>query len=373
MTEGIRIKLADPGVAAGDERAVTETLRSGRLVSGPRVAAFEKALARRSGRVHAVAVSSGTAALHIAMEALGVGADSTVIVPALTFPSPAVVAARLGARVRVCDVEPGTMNLSARTLARAFDDHVSLIIAIDQFGAPAPFPEIADLAAARDVPVLVDAACSLGSSIDGRPCGSFGKAAILSFHPRKVVTTGEGGAILTDDERLRNSARLLGNIGMEGGEFLALGLNLRLSEIGAALGQSQLDRLDSILERRRQLAARYRLGLPWLRFQDVSQGASHNVQTLAAVLPAPFTRDDRDALLASMAARGVEIGIAGHCLGALPWLAGRLGISADETPVALEIHRRGLALPLHPGLGEGDVDEVIELLNRWMAEGRADP
>ncbi|HUT78673.1 MAG TPA: aminotransferase class I/II-fold pyridoxal phosphate-dependent enzyme, partial [Polyangia bacterium] len=235
MAEGIRIKLADPGITADDERAVIETLGSGRLVSGPRVAAFEEALARRAERKHAVAVSSGTAALHIAMEALGVTGGSTVIVPALTFPSPAVAAARLGARVRVCDVEPDTMNLSARTLEPVLDDEVSLVIAIDQFGVPAPFPEIAAVTATRGVPVLVDAACSLGSSFGGKPCGSFGAAAIFSFHPRKVVTTGEGGALLTDDGAVRDRARLLRNIGMEGGDLLALGLNLRLSELGAAL------------------------------------------------------------------------------------------------------------------------------------------
>jgi perosamine synthetase len=373
MAEGIRIKLADPGITAEDERAVAAALRSGRLVSGPRVAAFEEALARRTGREHVVAASSGTAALHVAMEALGVGAGSTVIVPALTFPSPAVVAARLGARVRVCDVEPDTLNLSARTLEPLLDDQVSLVVAIDQFGVPAPFPEIAAAAAARGAHVLVDAACSLGSSLAGRPSGSFGEAAILSFHPRKVVTTGEGGAIVTGDAGLGERARRLRNIGMENGEFLALGLNFRLSEVAAALGLSQLGRLDSLLERRRQLAARYRRGLPRLRFQDVPAGAVHNVQTLAAMLPEPLVEGDRDALRASLASRGVEIGIAGHCLGALPWLAERLGIAAGETPNALDVHRRGVALPLYPGLGEAAVDEVIELVNRWIEEREVRP
>lgn len=373
MAEGIRIKLADPGITAGDEAAVIEALRSGWLSGGPRVPALEAELARRTGRAHAVAVSSGTAALHLAMEALGVGAGATVVVPALTFPSPAVIAARLGARVRVCDVEPETMNLSARTLEPVLDDDTSLVVAIDQFGMPAPFPEIAALAAARGAPVLVDAACSLGSSLDGRPCGSLGAAATFSFHPRKVITTGEGGLLLTDDEELGDRARMLRNIGMEDGEFLALGLNLRLSEIAAALGRSQLDRLDSTLIRRRALAARYRAGLPRLGFQTAPAGAGHNVQTLVALLPAGFSEGDRDALRLAMAKRGVEIGIAGHCLGALPWLAACLRIDAAETPGAMEIHQRGVSLPLHPGLDEAAVDEVIDLLGRWIDEREVRP
>jgi perosamine synthetase len=373
MAEGIRIKLADPGVTAGDERAVIEALRSGWLSGGPRVPALEADLARRTGRAHAVAVSSGTAALHVAMEALGVGPGSTVVVPALTFPSPAVAAARLGARVRVCDVEPATMNLSARTLAPLLDAGTSLVVAIDQFGVPAPFPEIEALAADRGAPVLVDAACSLGSSLGGRPCGSFGAAAIFSFHPRKLVTTGEGGALLTDDRHLAHRARLLRNIGMGDGGFEDLGSNLRLPELGAALGRSQLARLDGMLERRRELAARYLRGLPALRFQQAPDRAEVNFQTLAAVLPEGFSEGDRDGLRAALRGRGVELGIASHCLGALPGLAARLGIDAAGTPAALEIHRRGLALPLHPGLDEAAVDEVIELVNRWMEQREVSP
>jgi dTDP-4-amino-4,6-dideoxygalactose transaminase len=365
MASGFKIKLDDPGIDDGDERAAGEVLRSGRLVCGPRVAELEARLAERTGRRHAVCVSSGTAALYLALEAMGVGAESTVVVPALTFPAPAVAAAMLGAEVRLCDVDRETLNLSVATLEPVLDDRVSLVVAIDQFGNPAPLPELEALLGTSGIPILVDAACSLGSTLGGRPCGALGAAAVLSFHPRKVITTGEGGAVLTDDERLAVQARRGRNIGMEGREFVGLGLNLRPSEIGAAIGASQLARLDRTLEHRLALAERYLSGLP-LEFQRELPGAVANRQTVAARLPEGFDRAARDALIAEMAAAGVELGIPSYCVGALDWLAERLGVDAESTPVALDVHRRGVALPLHAGLAESDVDEVIERVGGWL-------
>jgi len=354
-----RVKLADACIEAEDEAAVLEVLRSGRLVAGPVVERFEAELARLTGRRHAVAVSSGTAALLAVMEALDVGPGSVVLVPALSFPAPAVVAAYLGATVRAFDVDPVTLNASERTMADRLDGGVSLVVAIDQFGSPAPVPAME--AASGGVPVIADAACSIGSTLDGRPCGSFGAAAAFSFHPRKVITTGEGGAVLTDDDGLAGRVRRFRNIGMGPDGFGAIGLNLRPSEIGAAIGLSQLGRLDRIIARRTALSARYR-GLP-LRFQGALPGATVNHQTLAAVLD---EGRDRDGLIARLAAEGIEAQVASYCLGALPWLAARLGVRPEETPVALEAHRLGVALPLHEGLADAEVDRCARLVQDWL-------
>ena len=178
MASGFRIKLDDPGIDAGDERAAHEVLRSGQLVCGPRVAELERGLVERLGRRHAVCVSSGTAALYLAFQGLGVGPGGTVVVPALTFPAPAVAAAMSGAEVRVCDVDRDTLNLSVATLEPVLDERVSLVVAIDQFGNPAPVPTLEQLLTPRNIPLLVDAACSLGSTLNGRPCGSLGLAAV---------------------------------------------------------------------------------------------------------------------------------------------------------------------------------------------------
>jgi dTDP-4-amino-4,6-dideoxygalactose transaminase len=369
MASGFRIKLDDPGIVDGDERAATGVLRSGQLVCGPRVAELESGLAARTGRLHAVCVSSGTAALYLALDGLGIGPGSTVVVPALTFPAPAVAAAMLGAEVRLCDVDRETLNLSAANVEPVVDEQVSLVVAVDQFGNPAPVPELEHLLAPFGIPVLVDAACSLGSTLEGRPCGSLGLAAVLSFHPRKVITTGEGGAVLTDVSKLAERARIGRNIGMEGREWRSLGLNLRPSEIGAAIGASQLARLDETLERRRALAGRYLERLP-LEFQQPLPGAETNRQTVAALLPEGFDGSARDALIRELAESGVEIGVPSYCVGALDWLAERLGVDTGSTPIALDVHERGVALPLHSGLGEDEVDEVIELVGGWLEANR---
>ncbi len=366
MAEAVRIKLDDPGITPEDERAVLEVLRSGQIVAGPRVRELERALAVRTGRARAVAVSSGTIALYAAMEALGIGPGSTVVVPALTFPAPAVVASYLGARVTTCDVDPETLNISPETLAPLLDERVSLVVAIDQFGNPAPVPELEDLLRPLRVPVLVDGACSLGSSLGGRPCGGFGEAAIFSFHPRKVITTGEGGLVLTDDSRIADRARTLRNVGMDRGTFRALGLNLRPSELGAALGLSQLQRLDRTLERRRQLARRYRERLGALRFQKALSGAEHNVQTMVAVLPAGLDEPARDEMIDAAREAGIEIGIASYSIGELGWLAERLEVDGDDLPGARAAHRRGIALPLHAETGEAEVEEVCDFVRDWL-------
>jgi perosamine synthetase len=360
------IKLADPCATEAEQRAAVEVIRSGRLVLGPRVEAFESRLAEVSGRACAVALSSGTAALLAVMRETGVGPGKTVVVPALAFPAAAQAAAFLGARVVACDVEPDTLNASARTIADALSRSggADLVVAVDLFGVPAEAPGIEALLAERGIPLLVDAACSIGSSLRGRPCGSFGGAAIFSFHPRKLVTTGEGGAVLTDDAALAMRLKRLRNVGAEGGAFHGVGLNLRPSEIGAAIGCVQLDKLQAAIARRGELAARY-ASLP-LRLQAAPEGARRNHQTFAALLPDRFSARDRDALIADLAHDGIEAQVASYCLGALEPLASILGVGADSTPAAAEAAHLGIALPLHGALADGDVDRVAEAVRHWL-------
>ncbi len=360
------IKLASPCAAEAEQRAAAEVLASGRLVLGPRVAAFEARLAEVSARTHAVALSSGTAALLAAMHGLGIGAGKTVAVPALAFPAAAQAAAFLGARVVACDVEPDTWNASARTIAEALGraGGADLVVAIDLFGVPAEVEEIEALLAGRGIPLLVDAACSIGASLRGRPCGAFGAAAIFSFHPRKLVTTGEGGAVVTDDARLAAHLRRFRNVGAEGGVFHGVGLNLRLSEIGAAVGGVQLDALQATIARRAALAEGY-ASLP-LRPQAAPSGASRNHQTHAALLPDRADRADRDSLIAHLARAGIEAQVASYCLGAVEPLSSILGVGAIETPVARAVGELGIALPLHGELVAEDVDRVACAVREWI-------
>lgn len=351
-----RIPLARPCTGADEAEAAAAVLVSGRLVCGPRVEAFEASVAAAVGVRHAVAFSSGTSALWAALRCLGLGQGDEVIVPALTFPATAGAAVMNGATPVLADVDPGSFNIDPAEFGRRITSRTRIVVAVDQFGAPADYPAMEGILRRHPSITLVeDAACSLGSSLDGTMCGRFGEAAILSFHPRKVVTTGEGGAVVTDHEGLASSLRALRSHGQDPqGRFVAPGMNLRMGEMAAAVGEVQMRKLERLVARRRALAGIYERLLPGsMRMQRPAPTAGVNHQTLAAILPEGA---DRDRFIASMRERGMEVGVASYCLAALP-AYGYCGDPADY-PAAMRVHALGVALPLYPDMSEGDVEEV---------------
>jgi perosamine synthetase len=353
----IRIPIAKPELGAEEIAAVTRVLESGMLISGRVVEEFERGLAERCGRKHAIAVANGTAALELALRALDISSGE-VLVPAMSWPSPAHVAAWVGATPRLVDIDRDTWNGEASGLAAARNAATTAVIAIDQFGVPADQPAIA--AALPDLPIIEDSACAIGSTLGGRPCGSFGDISCLSFHPRKVLTTGEGGACLTDDDALAQRLRVYRNHGQRAvGDFVEPGPNERLTEMQAAIGLVQLDRLDGMIARRREIADSYREVLPNLgiAFQQHPAGARVNEQTFGAVVPVGV---DRDAFVAAMQDQGIGAGILSYALTRIGSLV-QLGQSA---PVAEEIVDRGFALPVHTGMSDEDVADVIAALGR---------
>ena len=353
------IRLARPEIGDEEVRAVERVLRSGMLVQGEEVARFEQALGERCARAHAVAVSSGTAALVLALEALEVGAGDDVLVPDLTWPSPAHAVRLVGASPVLVDVDPAEWNATPRAFAAARTDRTRAAIVIDQFGFPARHDAIAS--ALPGVTLVEDAACAIGADYQGRPCGARGAIACLSFHPRKVVTTGEGGACLTDDDALAERLRVLRNHGLTGpGRFERPAGNHRLTEMAAAMGSVQLARLDVVLEARRERARRYRDGLPELGWQRAAPGSEPSYQTMGALLPAGT---DRDRLVADLRARGVEIGLLSYALHRLDSLAGSGG---GPFPHAEDVADRGIALPLHSRLSPNDQDLVIDALRSML-------
>jgi perosamine synthetase len=354
------IRLASPEIGDEEIAAVSRVLASGMLVQGREVEAFERAVASFCGRAHAVAVSSGTAALELSLRALGV-AGGEVLVPDLTWPSPAHAAALAGATPVVVDVDPDDWNGAPALFAAARTPATRAAIAIDQFGVPARHAAIAR--ALDGVPIVEDAACAIGCTLDGRPCGSFGVISCLSFHPRKVITTGEGGMCLTDDPRLAAELRTLRNHGQRApGDFVRAGPNLRLTELQAAIGIAQLARLDAIVAHRRRIADRYRAALPsidgGLRVQAVPAGATRNEQTFGVVLPERCSVETRDAVIASLRAAGIEAGRLSYALHALASVRG----AAKPCPVSASIAARGLALPIHTRMDERDADRVLDAL-----------
>jgi perosamine synthetase len=342
------IRLAWPDVGAAEAEAVAEVLESGQLTMGPKVDEFERGLAAACGTEHALVVSSGTAALHLAVLALGIGPGDEVLVPAYTFPATANVVAFVGAKPVLVDVDPETMNLDPRKLQ--VGPKTKAVVAVDLFGRPARIEQLPD-----DVSVLEDAAGALGARRQGRPCGSLGALACLSFHPRKIVTTGEGGAVTTDNAETAVAIRRMRHHGIEprgAFEIAHAGLNYRLSDILCAVGIPQLVRLDELLETRSRLAAGYteRLG-DIVDVPAADEGDVHGWQAYVIQV------DGAAEKISALRERGIEAQIGTYALH-------RLGAYRDqgEFPGASRVFDRAVALPFHTRLSESDLDRVAEAL-----------
>jgi len=348
------IRLAKPWIGEDEQRAVAAVLESGQLVQGALVERFEQAVAALVGRRYAVAVSSGTAALQLALKVLSVGPGDEVLCPALSWPSPAHAVRVAGAKVRFVDVDADEWNSTEDGLRAARTGETKAAIVIDQFGNPARAAAVRDALGA--LPIIEDAACALGSRFASGPCGSLGRVSCLSFHPRKILTTGEGGMCLTDDEDVAEKLRMLRNHGQLRGEFVVAAGNHRMTEIAAALGLAQLQRLDDIVARRRELAALYREGLAdAVPYQSSPAGAESNFQTFGVILP---QGRDRNTVCDRMGERGVEAGRLSFAIHKLGSFAG----SNASMPIAERVAARGLALPLFPQMRNAEAEEVTKVL-----------
>jgi perosamine synthetase len=312
---------------------------------------FEDGLARACEVEHAAVVSSGTAALHLAVLALGIGPGDEVIVPAYTFPATANVVALAGARPVLADVDPATMNVRPEAVADAVTERTRAVLVVHLFGRPARWGQIA--AGVPDgVELLEDAAGALGARLAGRPCGGLGRLGCLSFHPRKIVTTGEGGAVTTNDGQLAEAVRSMRHHGWRGAEMPAPGLNYRLPDILCAVGITQLRRLESLLEARERLAAAYAERLEGhVQLPSADEGDTHGWQAYVVQV------ERRDEALTALRAAGIEAQIGTYALH-------HLGAYRDQGsfPGADRVYERALALPLHNRLTESDVDRVAEVL-----------
>lgn len=364
------IRLTRPTVDDAEIDAVAEVLRSGMLVQGENVRALEASLAERCGRKHAILVSSGTAALQLALDAAGVGEGDGVLCPSLTWPSPAHAILLSGATPHLVDVDPNEWNVTPELLSKARTEEVTAAIVIDQFGNPLRRSGVE--AALEGLIIIEDAACGIGSRFTEGPCGSLGTISCLSFHPRKVITTGEGGACLTDDDIIAERLRALRNHGQDGKTgFVMAAANYRLTDFAAAMGRVQLGRLDGIVEALRERAAIYLAALPELRFQQCPPDALANYQTMGALLPVGTEPDKRDAFRSRMREQGVEIGALSHAvhrLGAFGAARERAEAAGRSFAVTEEIVDLGFALPLYPGMTREDQDRVITLVKATLEE-----
>jgi dTDP-4-amino-4,6-dideoxygalactose transaminase len=363
----VRIPLAKPHFDEREVEAVRRVLASGWVVQGPEVEAFEAAIAQLHQARHCIAVSSGTAALHVCYLALGIGPGDAVFVPSFAWPSAANMALAVGARPVFVDVLPRTYNIDPADLRRRIGQCLEhnwgkprAVVPVHEFGLAADMDAVLGIAAEHRLEVIEDAACALGATYRGRPVGTFGRLGIFSFHPRKAITTGEGGAIVTNEDALAELCRQWRNHGQtlcDGQrDFVLPGFNYRLTEIQAAIGRVQLAKYPEILAHRRELAARY-LDLladcPTITLPEPHP--EHTWQTFMVVLD---ERLDRAAIIARLAEEGIEVGpgsVAGHC-GKV--YCERFGYQAGNLPQCALLHARGLALPLHSRLSHKRARDV---------------
>jgi perosamine synthetase len=340
------VRLAWPDLGQAELDGVAEVLESGQLTMGPKVAEFEAGLAEACGVEHALAVSSGTAALHLAVLALGVGPGDEVIVPAYTFPATANVVALVGATPVLADVDPDTMNLDPARID--VGPKTKAIIAVDIFGRPARIEQLPS-----DVPILEDAAGALAAKRDGRPCGSLGALACLSFHPRKIVTTGEGGAVTTDDGELADAVRRMRHHGIEPrGEFdiAQPGLNYRLSDILCAIGIPQLARLDDLLAERTRVADAYTE-----RLRDVVETPTADDGDVHGWQAYVIQVDGAAEIIATLREQGIEAQVGTYALHHLAAYRNQ-----GDFPGASRVFERAVALPFHTKLTDSEIERVAD-------------
>ncbi|MEU5878048.1 DegT/DnrJ/EryC1/StrS family aminotransferase [Spirillospora sp. NPDC047279] len=362
--------MIKPVLDEEEAAAVAAVVRSGWVAQGPRVAEFEAAFAARMGAGHGVAASSCTTALHLALLLAGVGPGDEVVVPSLSFIATANVVRHAGADVVFADVDPVTANLTAKTVEMVLTPRTRAVILVDQAGVPADLDEVRALCDPRGVPVIEDAACAVGATYKGRPVGAGAELAAWSFHPRKLLTTGEGGMLTTGDAGRAARGRRLREHGMNVSaadrhgsarvvieEYEETGFNYRMTDMQAALGLVQLTRLDAIVARRRELAERYRrlfADLPgFVCVNDPGHGTT-NYQSFWIMLPDdhPVGRDD---LLQGLLDAGISARRGIMAAHREPAYAG----TAADLPVTDRFTTRSLILPMFHEMTAGQQERVV--------------
>jgi len=368
-----------PWLGAEEASAAAEAVRSGWLAQGPRVAAFETALASRVDADYGVAVSSGTTALHLGLLVLGVGPGDEVIVPSLSYIATASAVTYVGATPVFADVDPITQNATAETIGAVVSRRTKAVIPVHQAGIPADIEPIRSAFAATGVAVFEDAACGLGATYQGRAIGSHSDLVAVSFHPRKVITSGEGGMLLLSGERADERAERARRLREHGvsvsawarhleaapahEHFPEVGFNFRMSDVHAAIGLVQLGRLDRIVARRRELAATFHrlLGdLPGLVMAGDPGYGETNYQSFWIVLPDDFPVS-RDQLLQAMEDAGISCrrGImAAHLEKAFSHLP------PANLPNTERLSARSLILPLFHEMTARDQDSVAGVVRQ---------
>lgn len=367
------IPLIEPVVGREELSNVEEVLASGYMTEGPKAAAFEERFASKVGAEHGVAATSCTTALELCLRALDVGPGDEVIVPDFTHPATADVALMVGADPVLVDVDISTYNTSPELVEEAITEDTKCVMPVSLFGNPLEYDAFRDLSEDHGVPVVEDAACSAGAEYRGDRAGSAVDAACFSFHPRKVITTGEGGMVTTNDSEIADEIRAIKKFGSRRGDdglptFFRDGTNYKLSDVLAAIGLAQMDKMDDIVGRRKEIAARYDELLDdqeGIRVPGTLDGATHTYQTYAVYLEDDGVRSD---VMQRMAGDGIQTQIGTYALHPQPVFrdAKRVGDLENST----KLYHNLLTLPICHDMTDEDQDRVVTALSDALEANR---
>lgn len=360
------IRLAKPNISEEAIATVADILRSGNLVQGKYVQKFEKKLATYLQVSHAIVVSSGTAALHLSLLTLDIKAGDEVIIPAFTFPATANVIEYIGAKPIFVDINLDDFCLDTDKIEVAITKNTVAIMPVHEFGQAAKMDDIVNLCKKHNLKLIEDAACALGTEFNNQKVGSFGEFGCFSFHPRKAITTGEGGVVITNDNNLAKKVRALRNHGMEieNGklEFNFAGYNYRMTDFQAALGVFQIDGFDEQVQKRKELAGLYDTllkDIDWLITPKIFTDRRMTYQTYHIIVNDSI---DRDRLIDYLNTNGIQANYGAQAVNVQSFYAKKYNVSKDKLPNAFIAFTKGVALPIGDFLKSSDVHIICDRL-----------
>lgn len=371
----MKIPLTRPVFDKSEEIALTQVLRSEWVTQGPKVAEFEEAVKKFTGAKYAVATTSATTALFLSLYLLGIKEGDEVIIPSLSFIATANVVVHVGAKPVFVDVDPKTFNLDPKKVEEAITNKTKAIIAVDQIGLPCDLKAIYSIAKKYNLLVIEDGACALGSKLNGKMVGSFGEIVVLSFHPRKAVTTGDGGMILTKNSAWANKLKMLRHHGMSISDLARhsaskiihesypfIGFNFRMTDLQASVGIEQMKKLPKILAKRTELANRYNEAFKNNEFiipPYVPEGYTHNYQSYMIKLK-PNKKSKRDKIMQKLLDKGIatRFGVmASHLEPVYKKMLGKVSL-----PITEAVTKETIILPIYYQMTNFEQDFVIETI-----------
>ncbi|WP_339606804.1 DegT/DnrJ/EryC1/StrS aminotransferase family protein [uncultured Roseivirga sp.] len=363
------IPLASPDIRDEDIDSMVKVLKTGNLVQGIHVLNFERQISQYLNVAECVAMTNGTSTLQLTLLALGIGRGDEVIVPALSYIATANVVELVGAKPVFVDIDLDTFNLDSSLLDRVINERTKAIIVVHEFGLTCDLFSVKTICDEHNIHMIEDAACALGALEGESYAGTIGIAGSFSFHPRKAITSGEGGAVVTNDVELASKLRALRNHGLDPDnkvnmDFIIPGFNCRMTDFQAALLGSQMKRINAIIDKKQKIAQRYfeEINNPKIKLPQVPQNKRHSWQTFHVVVAHPLTQKS---VIATLRSNGIGVNYGAQCMPDQTYFKNKYkDNSKEDFPMAYKAYKQGIALPIYEKLTDTQVSKIIDSVNR---------